>query len=272
MVDGSPESGKSSLVASLAAAVARERPWLDVPVTTDRTGPVVIITTDPSDIGQWAKRGRDLGVADEAWELITFTPERWEYYADLADGVDSRLLVFDNITSGIEGPINDADPSSILGPLGRIVSAGTPVVVIAHSGKSNSPGPMGPTAYKAWRRHGIHVTGSGDHRTLRRAGNLGSFPEVVVHGIAMGAAVEYKRAEGQSSRNRSPERLDHNAEIARWVVTNCQGKGVNEVGKLVAAEFGGKEGSRQTSLKTGALSKVLNRRGEGGSTVWTLVK
>ena len=47
---------------------------------------------------------------------------------------------------------------------------------------------------------------------------------------------------------------------------------MNEVGKLVAAEFGGKVGSRQTSLKTGALSKLLNRKGEGGSTVWSLKK
>ena len=117
MVDGSPESGKSSLVASMAAAVASERPWLDAPVTTDRTGPVIVITTDPSDKGQWANKGRDLEVADDAWELITFTPERWEDYADLADGLEARLLVFDNITSGLHGPINEADPSSILGPL-----------------------------------------------------------------------------------------------------------------------------------------------------------
>jgi hypothetical protein len=56
------------------------------------------------------------------------------------------------------------------------------------------------------------------------------------------------------------------------VIENCQGSGVNEVGKLVAAEFGGTDGSRKTSLKTGALSKVLDRKGEGGSTVWSLVK
>jgi hypothetical protein len=256
----------------MAAAVASGGTWLGAPVTTDRAGPVIIVATDPSDRGQWANKGRDHKVAEDGWELIAFTPERWEYYADLADGLNSPLLVFDNITSGLEGPINEADPSSILGPLGRIVSAGTPVVVIAHSGKSNSPGPMGPTAYKAWRRHGIHVTGKGDRRILKRAGNLGSWPDVVVSGVPNGAAVEYALLEGQASRNRSPERLDRNAEIARWVVTNCQGKGVNEVGKLVAAEFGGKEGSRQTSLKTGALSKLLNREGEGGSTDWSLTK
>src|SRR5262249_7049825 len=160
-VAGSPESGKSSLVASMAAAVAIGEPWLDAPVRTERTGPVIIVATDPSDRAQWANKGRDLKDADNAWELITFTPERWEYYADLAEGWSSRLLVFDNITSGILGPINEANPSSVLGPLGRISDAGTPVVAIAHSGKGGSTDPMGPTAYKAWRRHGIHVSGNG---------------------------------------------------------------------------------------------------------------
>jgi len=272
IVDGSPESGKSSILASMAAAVASNRAWLEVPVTTDRTGPVVILTTDPSDTGQWAKRGRDLGVPDDGWELISFTAERWAWYEDLADGLASRLLVFDNITSGLEGPINEADPSSILGPLGRIVSAGTPVVAIAHSGKSQSPGPMGPTAYRAWRRHGIHVTGSGDHRTLKRAGNLGSFRDIVVRGTARGAAVEYEVAAGETSRSRSPERQDQNAVIAQWIVDNCQGRGVNEVGKQVAAQFGGTAGSRQTGLKSGALSKMLIRKGQGGSTIWSLKK
>ena len=28
---------------------------------------------------------------------------------------------------------------------------------------------MGPTAYKAWRRDGIHVAANGDYRTLTRA-------------------------------------------------------------------------------------------------------
>lgn len=272
MVDGTPESGKSSLVASMAAAVANGELWLDMPVTTDRAGPVVVISTDPSDKAQWANKGHDLKVADDAWELITFTSERWEYYADLAAGLDARLLVFDNITSGLDGPINEADPSSLLGPLGRISDAGTPVVAIAHSAKGGSSGPMGPTAYMAWRRHGIHVKGNGDRRVLQRAGNLGSWPDVVVNGKAKGAAVQYSLADDQPKlgRSRSSERLDENAEIARWVVATCQRVGVNEVAKRIAAEFPGvKESTRRNQLLQGPLSKMLKHDGKGGSTVWS---
>ena len=272
MVDGSPESGKSSMVASMAAVVAGNGMWLDVPVTTDRTGPVVVITSDPSDAGQWAKKGRDLGVSDDDWALVSFSSERWGWYEDLADGLRARLLVFDNITSGLEGPINEADPSSLLGPLGRIVEAGTPVVAIAHSGKGSGAGPMGPTAYKAWRRHGLHVSGFGEQRTITRHGNLGSWSNVVVRGNTEGTAVQYSLADDQPGQKRSPDRLDENAAIADWVVANCQGKGVNAVGRQVAAEFGGTEGSRKTSLKSGALSKMLNREGEGGSTSWSAAK
>ena len=149
MVDGSPESGKSTFVASMAAAVANGESWLGQQVTTDRQGPVFVITSDPSDASQWAKRGRDLQVTDDGWAIARFSPDRWDAYEEFADGTGCRLLVFDNITSALDGPINEADPTAILAPLGRVSSAGTPVVVIAHSGKNTGPGPMGPTAYKA---------------------------------------------------------------------------------------------------------------------------
>ena len=54
MVTGSPESGNSTLVASMAASVASGDPWLGFEVTTDRPGPVIVITSDPSDRSQWA--------------------------------------------------------------------------------------------------------------------------------------------------------------------------------------------------------------------------
>jgi hypothetical protein len=273
MVDGSPESGKSSLVASMAAAVATREPWLGEPVTTDRQGPVVIIASDPSDMSQWAKKARDLQVNDHDWEIAEFTPERWDAYEDLVDGLESRLLVFDNITSALAGPINDADPTAILAPLGRISSAGTPVVVIAHSGKNTRPGPMGPTAYKAWRRFGINVSGRGDSRTVKRSGNMGSWSDVTLNGTAKGATVEYRLAEDQPKSNRSPKRMDDNAAIADWVVENCQGIGVNETGRRVALAFDGEPSSRITSLKPkGALHKLLKRSGEGGSTAWERVR
>jgi hypothetical protein len=273
MVDGSPESGKSSLVASMAAAVAKGEPWLGEPVTTDRQGPVVIIASDPSDVSQWAKKARDLQVGDDDWEFAAFTPERWDAYEDLADGLECRLLVFDNITSALEGPINDADPTVILAPLGRIATAGTPVVVIAHSGKGGGVGPMGPTAYKAWRRHGINVSGRADRRTLKRSGNLGSWSDVIVNGTRIGAAVEYRLADGDTNKpNRAPETMDRNNDIADWLVLNCQGMTRNATAAAIAQTFYGSAGSYRTSLSSGPLSRLLKRTVEGGSTVWTRTK
>jgi AAA domain len=82
MVTGQPECGKSSLVASMAAAVSRRDEWLGAEVSTSRSGPVAIVVTDPSDEIQWAKKALDLGVED--WEIIRFSPERWEGIGDLA--------------------------------------------------------------------------------------------------------------------------------------------------------------------------------------------
>jgi AAA domain len=272
MVTGQPECGKSSLVASMAAAVSQRDEWLGAAVSTSKSGPVAIVVTDPSDEIQWAKKAVELGVDD--WEIIRFSPERWGGITDLATSMECPLLVFDNITGAIEeGTINEADPNAILRPLGLIIAEGTPVVVIHHSDKSGRKDPMGPTAYKAWRRHGIHISGTGERRTLAREGNFGRFPDVVVHGTAQGAAVEYKVAEGQSSRNRSLERLDQNAEIARWVVENCQGVSMNKVADRIAREFPEiKASTRRQHLLKGPLSKMLSRTEKGGSTVWSLKK
>jgi hypothetical protein len=271
MVTGQPECGKSSLVASMAAAVSRRDEWLGAEVSTSRSGPVAIVVTDPSDEIQWAKKAVELGV--DNWEIIRFSPERWGGIEDLATSMQCPLLVFDNITGAIEeGTINEANPKAILRPLGLIIAEGTPVVVIHHSDKIGRKDPMGPTAYKAWRRHGIHITGSGERRTLTREGNFGRFPDVVVHGTARGAAVEYKLAEGQPTprSNRSVDRLNENAEIADWVVKNCQGVGVNDVAKHIAKEFPGvKESTRRNQLLQGPLSRMLTRNGKGGSTAWT---
>jgi AAA domain len=274
MVAGAPESGKSSLVASMAAAVASGEPWLGTPISSERSGPVVVIGSDPSDISQWAKKAHALSVPADAWELIDFDRKRWEAYEELAAELESRLLVFDNITSALDGPINDADPNAVLGPLKRIATAGTPVVVIAHTGKGGSKDPMGPTAYKAWRRHGIHVSGKGDYKTLTRAGNIGAWEEVVVRGTQIGAAIQYQLADdGEAAeRNRSPQRLDNTAEIAKWIVKNCQHAGLNATARKVSVEFGLNEGTVKQSLIKGLLSRLVTYSGQGGSTVWKPTK
>jgi hypothetical protein len=93
-----------------------------------------------------------------------------------------------------------------------------------------------------------------------------------VRGSELGSAVQFELDETKAGkRDRSPERLDDNATIAKLIVDNCQGVGVNETGKRVAGQFGGTPGSRTTSLKPrGSLHPLLQRSGEGGSTAWQL--
>jgi hypothetical protein len=273
MVTGAPESGKSTLVASMAASVVSGNPLLGSEVKTDRPGPVLVIASDPSDISQWAKKGHSLGVPSGSWELITFDRTRWDAYEILAAESQAKLVVFDNITSALEEGVNEANPQAILAPLTRILNAGTPVVVIHHSGKGGSKDPMGPTAYQAWRRHGVHISGKGEHRTLTRSSNLGAWNAVSIRGSEVGAAVRFELDEdGSGKRNRSPLRLDKNAEIAQWVVANCQHVSLNQTAKRIADEFRLTEQTRRQHLMNGPLSKLLTRSGKGGGTVWTLSK
>jgi len=118
----------------------------------------------------------------------------------------------------------------------------------------------------------VHISGKGESRTLTRAGNLGAWDKVEVRGSELGSAVQFELDETKAGKwDRSPERLDDNATIAKWIVDNCQGVGVNDTGKRVAGQFGGTPGSRTTSLKPrGSLHPLLQRSGEGGSTAWQL--
>ncbi|MCF3938390.1 AAA family ATPase [Gordonia tangerina] len=284
MVTGEPESGKTALVAAMAAAVARgDSEFLGEPV--ESSGPVLVITTDPGERHEWRTRADDLDVPDDRWLIADFDPARWDAYLDIATEFGVALVVFDNVTGALSGGINDADPSEILRPLTRIVSAGVPVVALHHSAKSyradngrriSPDGPMGPTAYRAWRRHGIHVAdvdGFGiERRRLTRKGNLGKRPDVVVDGELLDSAVRFSVVEPERKPERSSETLDRNAEIARWVVDHCQGVTQNRAGEMIADEFDGiskasavSHLSRRTSF--GAL---LARSGAGVATRWSL--
>lgn len=98
---------------------------------------------------------------------------------------------------------------------------------------------------------------------------------MVVVGTPKGAAVDYALADEQPrpTRNRSPERLDQNAEIADWVVKNCQGVGLNEVARRLATEFPGvKESTRRQQLLKGPLAKLLKRDGKDDKTRWSRTK
>lgn len=265
-ITGHPKVGKSTLAADLAAAVINREDWHGVPVESDRTGPVIVVVTDPGDSGEWSLKAKERGVD---WLTVQFHPNRWDEVVELATESEAQLLIFDNVTGALDEAINDADPSKITGPLTRITVGGTPVVLIAHSAKGGGSNPMGPTAYHAWQSHGLHITGSGNaQRKVKREGNQGAFPKV-----ALGEAGESpsESTPGGSTAQRSASTLDRNAAMAQHVVEECQGLSANAAGSRLAAEFGLSEGTCQGMMKgNGTVIRLLDRDDSSGSVRWSM--
>lgn len=62
---------------------------------------------------------------------------------------------------------------------------------------------------------------------------------------------------GAKQRDRDQATLDKNAEIAHWIVAECQGKGRNATASAVAAKFGGSDATVRTHLSKGTAYGCL---------------
>lgn len=272
MVTGASEAGKTSFVAALVAAITRgDSDFLGQPVTLINTGPVVIITTDPGDEVEWANRRNELGMPNDRLLIGSFDPANWDLYRHVAAEEKASLLVFDNITGGLSGGLNDTDPGEVTRPLTSIIREGVPVLAVHHSAKSGSADPMGPTAYKAWRRHGIQVetTGGGlsGRRRLLLRGNQGVNKDVTVESSSVGeVSYEYRLHSDEpatKSHDRSAETLDFNLEVAKFYVAASLGTLSNvEAGKRLAEQFPGTHTAGTFRNRLGAgqpIRKVIDQ-------------
>lgn len=271
MVTGASEAGKTSFVAALVAAIARRDPeFLGKPVALINDGPVIIITTDPGDEVEWAHRRRELSIPDDRLLIGSFEASNWDLYRYVAADEKASLLVFDNITGGLSGGLNDTDAGEITRPLTAIIrGAGVPVLAVHHSAKSGSTDPMGPVAYKAWRRHGIHVDtvggGLSGRRRLRLRGNQAVNKDVTVESESVGeVSFRYRLHSDEpaaKSHDRSAEVLNLNLEAAKFYLAQNLGAVSNEeASHRLAEQFPGTRtaGTFRNHLgRDGAIRKVI---------------
>ncbi|UNQ40227.1 AAA family ATPase [Prescottella equi] len=273
MITGASEAGKTSFVAALVAAIARrDSEFLGQPVTPINDGPVVIITTDPGDEVEWAHRRDELSIPDDRLLIGSFDPANWDLYRDASVSENASLLVFDNITGGLSGALNETDAGEITRPLTGIIRAGVPVLAVHHSAKSGSTDPMGPVAYKAWRRHGIHVDtvggGLSGRRRLRLRGNQGVNRDVTVDSSRVGeVAYEYRLESDEPAAKphaRSTAKLDQTLAAAKfYIAENLDDLGnKSEAARRIEAQFPGGPTARTWSNRLsrgGALRATIEK-------------
>jgi AAA domain len=284
LIYGRSNVGKSYLIVSMLLSLLTDREFLGMqPTDPTKLWKPCILWTDPGGDEEYARRM--CKYLPEGVEVPTIhvgrttDPYEWRELTELLLSRGYNFVVVDNLT-GIAGDTNDPQALvTVFDGLTRLTNLGIPVVVIHHEsekGKSIAGAmPLGLSTNVQKARVWIQVRQTsvrglrGGNTGLIIRGNALEQPQEL---IAEPTSPNYRVLKrGPWDPDKPRQAADNpNARIARWVVDNCQGIGVNQVGKLIAEEFGGAVSGRTQDLKQHALSKLLNRTGSGLATTWKL--
>lgn len=272
---GEGKIGKSWIVSHLIGALLTGGKFLDVQVP-DRKFSVGICTTDDNGHIEYYDRIRsvapDFGDHIGVYRLGIMRPDAWEALYRVIQSEGHNVVVLDNLTQVLDGSINNDDVvRQCFEGIRRFVHAGIAVVIVGHSSdKAGLTGrkpetPMGSAYISQAVRWLCYVRKTRNRNLgLRAYGNLGYGAELV---LEPGAGARFRvlsRTDGAEEvaqvRNRDKATLDRNAEIADWIVANCQGTSQNKTAEKLAAEFGGSGASYRSWLKPGGKLGVLVER------------
>ena len=289
---GEAKVGKSFLVSALIESLTTGRDFLGKSVPQDRDFSVAVCWTDDAGAQEYSTRIRTV-MPEDASPNVNFyrlpimrTQAMWQslFHTVMADG--HNFVVIDNLAQCLPGSVNADDVvREFFDGVRLFINAGIPVVVVAHS--TDKAGPFGKpetplgSAYisQAVRWRCFIRRSKRGNMTLKFMGNNAEPYEMTLH---HGAGARFEvidvkdseavKAQEESQRRRSADRLDENEKFATWVVENCQGKGVNSAATELS-EFAEKsyETCRSMLRANGTLAKLLSRSGEGASTTWKLV-
>lgn len=282
---GEPYIGKSALVALLVSTALARSEFLGRPWNSDVAG-VLLVGTDASSADEYESRLTETGLLSEDdprvhyLERFPSDQSQWEEVVDQLDIGDDWVVVIDNLT----GVIPDLNSTKDVHDFFQLIESslcalGTCVIVVAHKsektgerGKSRTP--MGSTGISARLRHVLYLDLKSKELTLTAKGNgVPEGEELKLRRGGRGAA-DYEVLSAvpvsQSDRQRDKATLDKRAEIARWVVANCQGMSKTEAAEAISARSGGSVSTHQKNLQPSrALGKLLVCEGGPDGRRWT---
>ncbi len=295
MIYGRSNVGKSYLVASLILSLmVEDREFLGMqPTDLTKLWKPTILWTDPGSDEEYAERiCSDLPDGVEIDVPMyhvgrTARPDEWTALTDHIIDQGHNFVVLDNLM-GASGDSNETSVvSTVFDGLTRLTSRGIPVVLLHHESEKGFtvPGsaPMGASVSVQKSRVWIQVRQTakrrlrGGNTALVIQGNALSQPQQLVAEPMPGPNYKVLNRgpwspvtsdDDKPKQDRSRETLDTNARKADFVVSECQGLGVRATATAMVDKFGGTLDSHKSSLSSGALSKMLDRSGEGPSTRW----
>ena len=289
---GEPKLGKSYLVSAMLAAVTTGAETFLGKKIIGSSRPALCWTDDRGS-REYAKRMLD---ADEVYaegdiDLIFFqlpvmrSQEQWDELAEKLAADERTLVVIDNMASAVEGTLNDDRcVRAFYAGVKTLTNAGMAVLIVAHASDAKDQygrggtRPQGHTLMSAsvrWKCFMQPAKGRNNIK-LSFSGNVADRLEITVHGDGMTYEVISTKDAGQlqtekaeRARTRDKATLDQNAKIAGWVIENCQGNGVRDTARMIAAEFAGAEGTHTTNLSAGRKYGALLARDDDNR--WSLL-
>ena len=278
---GEAKSGKSTLAAALAAAMANGEPdFLGRKTTTGKPASVGIIAGDFGDDAAYGSQLR--GVLNDGAAVRVYGLDRppgrrvWEGLQLKARENRHSLIIVDNLTSFVNGSLSDdVAVNALYDQLDVFIRDGVAVLVVAHTSEKpgehgyKSPYPMGSSAIRARARWLWRVQpAKGDVIRLSFSGNYDAPHDIIVAAprgvprfdvVSTADADELAQRRAERQRNRDRATLDANAKDARLVVDHCQGMTKADTARWLEANgSSGKQASTYAKeLSAGPLSRML---------------
>jgi hypothetical protein len=264
---GESKIGKSTLAASLAAALADgAAEFLGRMVTVPGPKSVGIIAGDFADGHAYVAQLRQVTSTDRITVYDVNRPPVRQLWQDLQLDVRQAahdLVIVDNLTSLIPGSVNDDVAVNLFyDELDGMVREGAAVVLVAHSSektgeRGKSPYPMGSSAIRArarrlWRveryRGNLRLTfdGNGDAPSEVIVTPALGIPKFEVLATASADELDERRARRQRQRDgKTRARAD---EIREFVLTKCQDMNGSETAEAIREGFGGSVSTHKSQL------------------------
>lgn len=282
LVYGEAKIGKSWLIAHLIGALMNRGEFLGVQVP-DKEYSVGVCYTDDAGHREYAQRiGTAVEGTDHAvtlYGLGIMKQDDWDALHLVVKAAGHDVLIIDNLTQILDGSIIDDDViRRCFNGIRRFIQEGIPVIVVGHSTDSPSKNgwkpnrPMGSAAISQSVRWLMQLrTAKDGNLDLKTYGNI-DYGRTLTVKPGEGARFTIVKTDEKSgtskTRNRSKEMLDRNADMARFVVENCQGMSRNKAALALADNFKGSDGTYRNSLSRGPLSKLVKQTG----TNWELLE
>lgn len=290
LIYGKSNVGKSYLVSSMVSSLLVEgREFLGMqPVDKAKLWRPAIVSTDPGTLQDYGEQIYETIPSPSGDEVdlfaggLTIDPSKWELFTEEIVSNGNNFVVLDNLM-GLTGDTNSSERCTVVfDAMAKLNSHGIPTVLLHHESEhgfsATGANPMGSSVIVQKSRQWIQV------RQTNRRGLRGGNTAMIIRGNRLDQPQHLVAApmpgpnfrvlnrgpwesvtEPPKKQDRDKSTLDRNAEIADWVVSNCQGLTVRQASDKVAAEFDGAANSYRTWLRTeGRIGVLLERDG----TVW----